>query len=80
MQWNLHELTFLSTGWQPDSMAGLAAAMIATSQQPPTSSITTERGCFTTGEWVLGVTPQAGCGHWGLTWRAVCQKALLAHL
>ena len=61
-------------------MAGLAAGMVAASQQPPTGSTTTERGCFTTGKGVLGVTPQAGCRHWGLTWRAVCQKVLLAHL
>lgn len=75
-----HEHTMLRSRWQPNSMARLAAGMIATSQQPPTGSSTTERGCFKTGEGVLGMTPEAGCGHWGLTWRAVSQKALLAHL
>lgn len=61
-------------------MAGLAAAVVATGQQLPTSGTTAERGCLATGEGSPGVTPQASCGHWGLTWRAVCQKAHLAHL
>lgn len=61
-------------------MAGLAAGMVATSQQSPTDSTTTERSCFTTGEGLLAVAAEAGCRHWGLTWRAVRQKALLAHL
>ena len=71
--------TVFRGGWGSESMARLAAAVVATGQQLPTSNTTTEGACLTTGEGALGVAPQASCGHWGLTWRAVCQKALLAH-
>lgn len=72
-------VTTCRAGGRSEGMAGLAAAVVAACQLSPTSSTTTERGCLTTGEGPPGVAPQASRGHWGLTWRAVCKIALLAH-